>query len=150
MKPGNLASDTLEVRTRILGQWLLTQVKQDHGKRRSDWLDKLIAHAIEDQTLRVQVLRFIDVLPMLRDDGELVAHLQEYFGDQSQLLSIPRSWGLPHNDNRWAVYLVAPLVRKSLCSLSQRFMGGQTHRQVLRILSRLQSQGMVYTLDLLG
>jgi RHH-type proline utilization regulon transcriptional repressor/proline dehydrogenase/delta 1-pyrroline-5-carboxylate dehydrogenase len=150
MKPKALKTETLEVRTRILGQRLLAQVEQEQDKRKIGWLDMLISHAVEDQKFRLQVLRFIDVLPMLQDDAELATHLKEYFGDQALPLPVSSHWGLQHSDSRWAAPIVAPLVRKTFGGLSQRFMAGQDLRQVLRTLSRLHHQGMGYSLDLLG
>ena len=44
-------------------------------------LEALIERAIQDREFRVQTLRFIDVLPALQDDSQLVTHLKEYFSN---------------------------------------------------------------------
>jgi hypothetical protein len=72
-------SIALETRIHSLGGRLLETAAQSAPPRRHAWLDRLILRAIDDPGFRVQTLRFIDVLPTLRDDAELVAHLKEYF-----------------------------------------------------------------------
>ncbi|MEN8106930.1 MAG: L-glutamate gamma-semialdehyde dehydrogenase [Pseudomonadota bacterium] len=145
-------SDTVSMEARIqaFGSRLLeTAGKVDTG-RRIAWLDTLVSRAIADPDFRVQALHFIDVLPALSDDAELVAHLQEYFGNTELPWPAISDWGLQHSDAPWAVHIAAPLVRATLRGLSRRFMGGSNNRQALATITRLRDRGMDYTLDLLG
>lgn len=114
------------------------------------WMTSLISQATNNPDFRVQALRFIDVLPALHDDAELVAHLKEYFEDQQLPWPTFSEWGLKHTDAPWAVHIAAPLVRASLRGLSRHFMGGRNTSQVLDTTRKLHRRGMSYTLDLLG
>ncbi|MGB5605307.1 MAG: proline dehydrogenase family protein [Gammaproteobacteria bacterium] len=138
-----------EERIQALGTALLERAGQGHGGHQG-WLDALIARSIQDEDFRVQVLRFIDVLPALRDDTELVHHLQEYFSTVDLPWPGVSRWSLRHSGSPWAVHVAAPLVRTTLRGLSRRFMGGHTVRQALETARGLHARGMQYTLDLLG
>jgi len=146
---GLTAATSIEERIHALGSRLL-EAAGGTGSAAPAWLDTLVAQAVGDPQFRVRVLRFIDVLPSLGQDAELVAHLKEYFGDQELPWPAVSEWGLRHSDAPWAVHIAAPLVRSTLRGLSRRFMGGRTARQALATITRLQQRGMGCTLDLLG
>jgi len=147
--PANPA-DKLEERIQLLGSRLLGRINRTARFGPSGRVDELISRSIRRPDFRIQVLRFIDVLPTLRDDAELVAHLQEYFSDQDLPWPAFSNWGLRHSDDPWAVHIAAPLVRATLRALSRRFMGGHTTRQALATIRKLRHMEMGYTLDLLG
>ena len=44
-----------------------------------DWLRRMIDWSLEDESLRVALFRFVDVLPSLDSAVESGLHLQEYF-----------------------------------------------------------------------
>jgi RHH-type proline utilization regulon transcriptional repressor/proline dehydrogenase/delta 1-pyrroline-5-carboxylate dehydrogenase len=140
----------LETRLQALGRELLeAPARQTPGPRHA-WLDKLILQAIGEPRFRVQTLRFIDVLPTLRDDAELAAHLKEYFGDLPLPWPEVSTWSLRHSDAPWALHIAAPLVRATLRALSRRFMGGRNLHEALHTLAALRRHRMGFTLDLLG
>src|SRR5689334_15187142 len=45
------------------------------------WDERLMEWTMGDEALKVQLFRFIDVLPMLRAPEAVVRHLREYLGD---------------------------------------------------------------------
>ena len=140
---------SIEKRIQVLGSRML----EIAGAVASDvpaWMTSLISQAMISPDFRVQALRFIDVLPTLHNDAELVAHLKEYFENQQLPWPAFSDWGLQHSDAPWAVHIAAPLVRTTLRGLSRRFMGGRNARQVLDTIGRLHRSRMGYTLDLLG
>ena len=140
----------LEERIQWLGRQLLDQVGSEVEKAGNNWLDTIVDRAIQDREFRVQTLRFVDVLPMLRDDSALVAHLKEYFSGIELPWPTVSHWSLRHSDAPWAIPIAAPLVRTTLRGMSRRFMGGSTLPHALRTIARLRNRGMQYSLDLLG
>ncbi len=144
------ASDAMERRIRERGAILVDHAAQAREDAGQTWLDVLIARAIQDRDFRVQALRFIDVLPALGDDTELVSHLQEYFGQVDLPWPGISHWSLRHSGTPWAVHVAAPLVRATLRGLSRRFMGGRNMGRALHTVRRLQADGMDFSLDLLG
>lgn len=126
---------SIEDRIHILGSRLL-ETAGGKGSGTPAWMTSLISQAIADPEFRVQALRFIDVLPTLHEDAELVSHLKEYFGDQDLPWPVFSDWGLQHSDAPWAVHIAAPLVRATLRGLSRRFMGGRNAEQVRSKIGR--------------
>ena len=43
-------------------------------------IDPHLSQFLADEALRVQVLRLLDVLPALQEDGQVLEHFQAYFG----------------------------------------------------------------------
>ena len=113
---------------------------------------RLFEQLAADESLRVQVLRFVDVFPALGDDAELIRHLHEYFRRQSLPLPGFSRWLLAGNDavgglrNR----AVARLVRGAMAVLARRFVGGDSAASAFDTLSRLRGRGLGFTLDWLG
>jgi RHH-type proline utilization regulon transcriptional repressor/proline dehydrogenase/delta 1-pyrroline-5-carboxylate dehydrogenase len=140
----------LERRIHTLGEHLLATAAQTAPAGRHAWLDQLILRAIGEPAFRVQTLRFIDVLPTLRDDAALVGHLKDYFSGLELPWPEVSKWSLRHSDAPWALHIAAPLVRATLRALSRRFMGGRTLREALPTIAGLRRRGMGFTLDLLG
>ena len=140
----------LETRIHSLGRGLLESAARSAPASRHAWLDRLILQAIDEPGFRVQTLRFIDVLPTLRDDAELVGHLKDYFTGLELPWPEVSTWSLRHSDAPWALHIAAPLLRATLRTLSRRFMGGHNLTQARRTIEKLNRRGMGYTLDLLG
>ena len=145
-------SDDIALETRIhtVGRRLLDSTAQSAPAGRAAWLDRLILRTIDEPGFRVQTLRFIDVLPTLRDDAELVAHLKDYFSGLELPWPEVSAWSLRHSDAPWALHIAAPLLRATLRALSRRFMGGHNLTQARHTIEKLNRLAMGYTLDLLG
>ena len=141
---------SIESRVQFFGKRLLDLLDKRQEEAAQNWLDTLISRTLQDERFRVQVLRFVDVLPALHNDSVLAQHLREYFGELDLPLPDIAAWGVRHSESAWAVHVAGPLVRASLRGMSRRFMGGQTARQALNTVTRLRKQGMNFTLDRLG
>jgi len=148
--PAPVVLTGLESRVRALGGRLLETAGRATRSGAGGWLDVLIERAIQDPGFRVQTLRFVDVLPVLRDDAALVAHLKDYFSGVDLPWPAVSRWSLRHSDAPWATPIAAPLVRTTLRGLSRRFMGGNTLPRALATVARLRGRGMHCSLDLLG
>jgi RHH-type proline utilization regulon transcriptional repressor/proline dehydrogenase/delta 1-pyrroline-5-carboxylate dehydrogenase len=57
------------------------------------WSQAAINLAMKDPAFKAQLFRFIDVLPSLKDDAQVVRLAEEYFGDMSGHL-FGAQWGL--------------------------------------------------------
>jgi len=114
------------------------------------WLDQLLQQFMGDDVFRVNALRFIDVLPTLKNDQELVAHLQEYFPAQNFPLPGMAKWGLKLGSGKLGAPLIAGAVRKSVEMMGKRFLGGSSAKEVLKTVTGLRQRGLCCSLDLLG
>src|SRR4051812_10763890 len=85
--------DVLESRTQQIGRELFAQVKA--RKQRSDgwWKSKLIDYSLKDEALKIQLFRFVDVLPTLTDSKQVAEHLNEYFNAPGKQFPAFLGWG---------------------------------------------------------
>src|SRR5216117_1584834 len=75
-----------------------------------DWLGKMIEWSLEDESLRIALFRFVDVLPSLESSAEIGRHLEEYFARVDHALG-----GLVFLAQALhAGTLVAPVVRRNV------------------------------------
>lgn len=75
--------ESIEQRTLEIGRDLFGRVQHRspsifHGRW---WEDRLMSWAMGDEAVKVQMFRFVDVLPMLKDHYAIARHLDEYFED---------------------------------------------------------------------
>ena len=83
---------TINARTSEISQKLLQALREGQpGVFRKQWWDeKVMSWAMHDEDLKVQLFRFVDVLPMLHSDDSIAQHLTEYLG-QANLPTALRS-----------------------------------------------------------
>ncbi|MEO0686189.1 MAG: proline dehydrogenase family protein, partial [Cyanobacteria bacterium J06649_11] len=113
--------------------------------------DKLLAWAMSNPGLRVQLFRFIDTLPALRSNPEIAAHLQEYLGDESvELPSALKGMLNFANPDSVPGKVAATTVSKSVETLAHRYIAGENIKQALKSIERLRKEKMAFTVDLLG
>ncbi|MBI4965967.1 MAG: bifunctional proline dehydrogenase/L-glutamate gamma-semialdehyde dehydrogenase [Desulfomonile tiedjei] len=113
---------------------------------RKTWNGRLMEWAMKDEDVRVQLFRFVDVLPCLKSDALVVRMLNEYFEgvkDNPLLQGLGRvSTMLPR--------ISAKVARRSVESLAAQFIAGRDHTDTLKSVLRLRDQGIGFTIDLLG
>src|SRR5688572_25681884 len=70
----------IEVKTRAIGRYIFDQLKTERPSvfRRRWWDDRIMSWAMSDEALKVEMFRFVDVLPMLKDSETITGHLHEY------------------------------------------------------------------------
>ena len=75
-------SEGLDRRTREIGRELFDRIGRERRPwRRSWWDDRFMALTLDDPMVRVQLFRFIDALPALKDAGSIRRHLAEYLAE---------------------------------------------------------------------
>ena len=115
------------------------------------WDDRIMAWAMRDDSVKVQMFRFVDVLPMLTASGDVTRHLQEYFRDVRQYLPSAARLGLamatPGSSAGRAVAIAA---RRNAMGHARRFIAGTTDDEVLSAAREERELKRAFTLDLLG
>jgi len=113
---------------------------------RRTWNGRLMEWAMKDEDVKVQLFRFVDVLPCLKSDDLVVRMLNEYFADIKENPLLQRvgrvSSLLPH--------VAAKVVRRSVESLATQFIAGRDPADALKPVLRLRDHGIGFTIDLLG
>jgi RHH-type transcriptional regulator, proline utilization regulon repressor / proline dehydrogenase / delta 1-pyrroline-5-carboxylate dehydrogenase len=130
----------------------------DHLERRRPtifeqrwWLDHILEWAMGDESVKVQMFRFVDVLPMLRTHEAVTQHLHEYFEEvRTHLPSAARLVVDISDLNTLTSRAVAYSTRTNARRMAERFIAGTTVDEVLQSVSKLRRKGLAFTLDLLG
>jgi RHH-type proline utilization regulon transcriptional repressor/proline dehydrogenase/delta 1-pyrroline-5-carboxylate dehydrogenase len=115
------------------------------------WDDRMLAWAMSNPGLRVQLFRFIDTLPALHSKSEIAVHLQEYLGDESvELPSALKGMLNFANPDSMPGQVAATTVATAVETLAHRYIAGENIKQVLKTIERLRKEKMAFTVDLLG
>jgi RHH-type proline utilization regulon transcriptional repressor/proline dehydrogenase/delta 1-pyrroline-5-carboxylate dehydrogenase len=143
----------IEVLTQTIGRQLfdsLTDARPQFWQRRW-WDDRLMQWSMQDEDLKVQLFRFVDVLPMLRSADAVTGHLHEYLeGVRDQLPSAARvALGVAQR-MPFTRAAVARAARVSAADFARRFIAGENTRQVLGAAKRERELRRAFTLDILG
>jgi RHH-type proline utilization regulon transcriptional repressor/proline dehydrogenase/delta 1-pyrroline-5-carboxylate dehydrogenase len=151
LTPAQLAA--IEFQTQTIGQELFASVKggQPHIWQRRWWDEKLLAWTMRDEQLKVQLFRFVDVLPMLHSAEAVTEHLQEYLADVKQHLPAPARVALGIAKRLpFTQAAVARAARLSARDMARRFIAGETREEVVRAAKDQRNHHRAFTLDILG
>ena len=149
-------NSTYETKTQEIAKQLLTATRENRSffaqmRDQMRWDDKLLAWAMSNPGLRVQLFRFIDCLPALQSKPEIARHLQEYLGDESVelpaalkgMLNFAQADSMPGQ-------VAATTVAGAVESLAHKYIAGENIKQAIKTIERLRKDKMAFTLDLLG
>ncbi|MGE5754720.1 MAG: proline dehydrogenase family protein [Planctomycetaceae bacterium] len=149
-RTSSLAS--LENRTRAIGRALLAEVGGGPSIReRSWWDDRLMNLTLGDPTVKVQLFRLIDAMPVLEGTEPVRRHLAEYLGEAGD--RVP--WWLRlavalAPEGTPGAWLLARLARFGAEHMARRFIAGTTPTEAFRSVLRLRRRRLAFTADLLG
>lgn len=149
-------TSTYEAKTQEVARQLLVATQENRsflGSLRDQmrWDDKLLAWAMSNPGLRVQLFRFIDTLPALHSKSEIAAHLQEYLGGESVELpsALKGMLNFAHPDSMPG-QVAAATVSTAVETLAHKYISGENIKQVIKTVERLRKEKMAFTIDLLG
>ena len=146
----------VEEETQRLGRFVWGHL----GRRRPSiferrwWDDRIMAAAMADESLKVQMFRFVDVLPRLKTHRDVTRHLQEYFHEVKEHLPFAVEmvrFGVEHLSPESVLSrALAYNARANAARMARRFIAGSSVSEVLTAVTSLRKQGLAFTLDLLG
>ena len=114
------------------------------------WSQSALNMAMQDSGFKTQLFRFIDVLPSITDDEEVVALAREYLGDG----------GIPIFGGQWGLNILSATslgarlsgkaIRSQVEHMARSFIAGATVEEAAPQLTDLWQQGRAWSVDLLG
>jgi RHH-type proline utilization regulon transcriptional repressor/proline dehydrogenase/delta 1-pyrroline-5-carboxylate dehydrogenase len=143
-----------EARVQAIGRELFDRVAADRQAFYSAdrWTAALFAWSLAHEDAKLQLFRFVDVLPALDKNRDLVRHLREYFAGRdvpyAGLLRVALSVTRVAGGLGDAV--VGLLLRETVRRLARRFIAGSTPAEARRAALEARHAGQAFTLDLLG
>ena len=146
------SQDLLEPTIQHFGHVLANQAHH-HSPKVWDhrwWTDVILDWGTRDEQFKVQLFRFIDVLPALKTDEQFVKILNEYFREVSSLPS-PFRWLLGQlSGNPITGRIGTRLLRRQFLRMAYTFMAGNSIDQAQPTLTNLWNQQCATSVDLLG
>lgn len=118
----------------------------------SRWYEEhLLEWVMSDESVKVQMFRFVDVLPMLKGHDDVARHLREYFHEVSTHLPWLVNRGIDiGTSNSILSRAIAYSARRNVGHMAERFIAGANAEEVLPKISKLWDRGLACSLDLLG
>jgi RHH-type proline utilization regulon transcriptional repressor/proline dehydrogenase/delta 1-pyrroline-5-carboxylate dehydrogenase len=117
---------------------------------KAGFYQRLMTISMRDEQLKLQLFRFVDVLPSLLTSGELVEHLQEYFAEAHDSRKLSQFLGAGIRLARIVPWLSGPILRWNVSEMARQFIAGRNSNDVLQILRKRRTQKIGFTVDLLG
>jgi RHH-type proline utilization regulon transcriptional repressor/proline dehydrogenase/delta 1-pyrroline-5-carboxylate dehydrogenase len=107
--------------------------------------------SMSHEDFKVQLFRFIDVLPYLTTEEMLNEHIQEYFARDENIPAVlkfgAKSAGI---GGRLGTKMLGKLIRKNLESMALQFIIGSAIPDTIKNIGKLRKKNFAFTLDILG
>lgn len=115
------------------------------------WSGKVMDFSMKDEAFKVEMFRFVDVFPTLKDHVQVAEHLQEYFCRPEQNFPASFQWGLSKvKPDSMVAKMAAKQIEKQMVGMAQKFIAGTTASESLPALRGMWKNNLAFTLDLLG
>lgn len=115
------------------------------------WTGKVMDACMQNESFKVQLFRFIDVLPYLTTSESLGRHIEAYFSREENVPAALK-WGIKGVGlgGGLAMKVVSKAIRKNLEMMARNFIVGAAVGETVKRLGKLRTQGFAFTLDQLG
>lgn len=147
------ALEAIEKRTREVGREIYSGLKQSKPWffQRKYWDDRIMDWSMRDEDLKVQLFRFVDVLPMLNSRDAIAGHLAEYLGNVGSQLPWALRAGLAAGRSSGVAKAVqARVARIGAADFARKFIAGTNTEEVVAAAKRARDLNRCFTLDILG
>ena len=146
-------SSDIESRIRETGYRLYDLMEEESGSifSKQYWVGKLFEWCMHNEAFKVQMFRFIDVFPYLKDADSVISHIQQYFSDPALNFPSAVNWGIKYVAPSWMTSrIIAGGIARNIGRVARQFIAGSSPEDGLPVLEKLRSRGMAFSIDLLG
>lgn len=148
--------ERLEHRIRQIGRDIFARARRAEPSplRLAWWQRQFLDWVMQDESLKVQLFRFIEAMPQLRGPRAVAAHLRQNLrGERHNGRSLPPlidvATGYSSDDSVHA-RAVALAAQVGSMQMAGQFIAGATPAEAVASILRLRRAGMTFTLDVLG
>lgn len=119
--------------------------------RKNAFSDFLMNFALDRPELKVQLFRFVDVLPTLKTNKQIADFFREYLLYSDVRLPLSVNLGLLFGfKNEISARLLAPVVKQNVVAMAKGFITGSDSQSATKSLKSLWESGSAFTVDILG
>ncbi len=114
------------------------------------WQGRLLEWAMADPDFRVDLFRLIDVLPTLRTNEDISAHIDEYLLRPGRSLPAGLSVAIKSAAGGLGASVAVPAFKKNVEEMARQFIAGHDAASALSAVRDQWNNGFAATADLLG
>jgi len=115
---------------------------------KAGFYQRMMALSMRDEHFKVQLFRFVDVLASLHRGTDIVQHLDEYFADMRNGYAPLIRTGV--RAAKIVPWVSGQLLRWNVSGMARQFIAGRNPKDVMKMLRKRRSEGIGFTVDLLG
>jgi len=138
----------IEARTQAIGADFLTRARNAKTSMLAVWSEGLMDWAMQDEAFKVQLFRFVDCFPTLKDNDAVYDHLTDYLSQPGVTPPPFVATGLKAGALMKGV--VTKTMSGQITSMAQKFIAGTDAASALPTLRRIWDSGLCFSVDLLG
>ncbi len=113
--------------------------------------DKLMGLGMHDPALKVQLFRFVDTLPYLKQPAEVSRHLREYLNEAKDELPWWVRWGAKLIPNSGILGQgLAFASQRGAEQMARKFIAGSNVTEAVEAILAMRNRRLAFTIDLLG
>ena len=148
-------STNTDARVQELGRELWTRVQGEVPGifNKGYWQGRILEWAMRDPSFKVDLFRFVDVLPSLQTTEQIQQHLREYLIKDGRDVGVVMGAALKIASGGLGGFgagIAANQIRRNVTEMAQRFIVGTNAAEALPVLKKLYKEGFAFTVDLLG
>jgi len=114
------------------------------------WEGRLMEWAMRDSGFKIDLLRFVDVLPVLESTDQIASHVREYLLKDGRNVPALLNVALKAASGGITAGLATRTVRANVAGMAEKFIVGTEAAKAIPRLRGLWKEGMAFTVDLLG
>ena len=116
------------------------------------WTGKVMDWSMKNENFKIQLFRFVDVLPYLNTSESLARHIREYFAGDDQDVPSVMKWGAigAGFGGKLTGVLLNKTIRSNLEGMAKQFIIGENVKDALKNIKKIRKDGFTLTVDILG
>jgi RHH-type proline utilization regulon transcriptional repressor/proline dehydrogenase/delta 1-pyrroline-5-carboxylate dehydrogenase len=113
------------------------------------WMGRTMDLVMKDEEFKLNLFRYIDVLPSLKSDAVVAELFRDYLGEVRNAPLIIRK-GIDRISKGFLPFVAAKVIRTGVKALAKQFISGEDLHGALKALESLWAEGCAGSVDLLG
>ena len=142
------ADPAVEARTLEIGADFLARARNAKTSMLAVWSEGLMDWAMKDEAFKVQIFRFVDCFPTLKDNEAVYDHLADYLGQPG--VTPPPFVATALKAGAVMKSVVTKTMSSQITSMASKFIAGTDAASALPTLRKIWDSGLCFSVDLLG
>lgn len=114
------------------------------------WFGMVMDFVMKDPSFKIDLFRFVDVLPSLVTSDQVAKHIKEYLIKPDRHLPLVISTALKTASMSFAKGIASSAIKKNVVDMASRFIAGTDIHDAMKRLKKLEAEGFSFTIDVLG